>query len=765
MRKFLPYILILVILAGTFVPLANVQAQAAKGCFDKSFFYVPSIKNETDCTNKDFSWITSAEAAAALASSMQTNPLQKHCYDTRGVCTGATTEAECKTPAGNGNTWRTAGEQVSAQATARQSASSRTDLEKKLTSCNPFSSGFSFVMGCIQWFVYVFFVTIPSVLLAVVAKFFDFMAALTLSSNMYSAGFVEQIWRIVRDFANIFFILVLLYAAFQLILGLAGSSNAKKVIADVIIIALLVNFSLFFTKVVIDSSNILALIFYNKIDTTGSTPEPVSTPGQLAVQEKDMAKALVSAFNINAFFNTKMLEDVDKGSAHLGVQHALNPYVLIALMVIYGLIVSILIYAFFIAGFAFFSRMITLIILLVVSPFAFVSYAIPGLKKIDTIGFDSWLHKLMETSFVAAVFMFIIYMTSIIIKAPIFSTALNTTYTGMVQTIIVIFMPAVLIAILLTKGASYAKKASGEFAGKIIGMGTAVAGLAVGGAMGGAALLGTGGLGNLAARTLSSKTLQDKAKEEKGIGGRLARMTLRSADYGTKASFDLRKAPGMGAVTKMTGLNLESAKGIGLGLKEGGYEKRREDKVKKKQQRAKQLEVREDEGLKQNLNKVEKDLQDLLVANSHDIELVDKKITTARQNLNDANARFGAGSTQALDAGTVLADLKGQRKARKDGALFFDSSGALHDFSTNRVGGVATGASINDLEDNIIPDARHDVEAETKSRQRAYADRATRFGRNVTVWGKTFYIGNRANREAAYKIRMGAKLDSGEKSK
>src|SRR3990167_1991429 len=233
-------------------------------------------------------------------------------------------------------------------------------------------------MGCIQWFVYVFFVTIPSVLLAVVAKFFDFMAALTLSSNMYSAGFVEQIWRIVRDFANIFFILVLLYAAFQLILGLAGSSNAKKVIANVIIIALVVNFSLFFTKIVIDSSNILALIFYNKITVTGSSYVPIDTSAT-SVEQKDIAGSLVSAFNINTFFSQELFSKIDSGNQQFGVGSGINNYTLLSMMLIYGIIIGALTYAFFIAGFAFFGRMVTLILLLIVSPFAFVSYAVPKL--------------------------------------------------------------------------------------------------------------------------------------------------------------------------------------------------------------------------------------------------------------------------------------------------------------------------------------------------------------------------------------------------
>src|SRR3972149_11518169 len=62
------------------------------------------------------------------------------------------------------------------------------------------------------------------------------------------------------------FIFVLLYVAIGTILGLS-KVNWKKTLVLIVIAALLINFSLFFTKIIVDASNILAWAFYQGIST------------------------------------------------------------------------------------------------------------------------------------------------------------------------------------------------------------------------------------------------------------------------------------------------------------------------------------------------------------------------------------------------------------------------------------------------------------------------------------------------------------------
>ena len=96
-----------------------------------------------------------------------------------------------------------------------------------------------------------------------------------------------------RDIANILFIISLLYVAIKTILGLNVTDN-KKLVGAVIVIALIINFSLFTTKVVIDASNILAKVFYNNItsEKVGSTGAVTGSEG-----EKSISIGLIKSYN------------------------------------------------------------------------------------------------------------------------------------------------------------------------------------------------------------------------------------------------------------------------------------------------------------------------------------------------------------------------------------------------------------------------------------------------------------------------------------
>ena len=137
----------------------------------------------------------------------------------------------------------------------------RSDFEKELG--NDCGLSFSGIGRCVLMIFYYVAMALPSLLLWASAQFFNAMISLGIDSKLTSdSTLFPKLGSRSRSFQYIF-ILVLLYVAIQTILGL--SHETKTVIINVIIMALLINFSMFFTKVVIDSSNILALVFYNKL--------------------------------------------------------------------------------------------------------------------------------------------------------------------------------------------------------------------------------------------------------------------------------------------------------------------------------------------------------------------------------------------------------------------------------------------------------------------------------------------------------------------
>ncbi len=546
------------------------------------------------------------------------NPVPAGCTLPLGTCTytfngetktGRVTEQYCKSPAGYNNTslgyqfvsWVKSGNQNAApladpanEALANAENQKKPGLEGELQECG-FGFKGSIFPGCFQQLSYILFVTVPSFLMGVTANFFNFMAALTLTSDLYNSGFIAQIWKVVRDFANIFFILILLYAAFSIILNL-GHGGGKKIIANVIIIALLVNFSLFMARVVIDASNIVALIFYNRVevqcaDGTDSCYKRIINKDGAKVQDKDMAGALVSPYKITTFFSDDTIKNlkaainkdttgqVESGSGQtLG---KLTPYFIIGIMIAYGLVAFALTYAFLVAGLAFLVRIINLIMLMVVAPFAFVSFAVPKFRSIDTIGFDSWIKKLFESAFVAAIFIFILYIISQVLKADIFATyATENPGGGFFRALLLVFIPAILVVIMLLKGAKYAKKASGEFTGAIIGGAKMLGGAALGAGLGVAALAGTQTLGRAGMAAANSDKLRKDAIEGKGFAKIRAKALLGAGNFLGKRSYDVRQVGLAKTAAGKAGIKLAD-KGLGaLGTK--SFEKGRRGQIERK---------------------------------------------------------------------------------------------------------------------------------------------------------------------------------------
>ena len=193
-----------------------------------------------------------------------------------------------------------------AKVTTRTENWKKTAFEKDLDdSCNILWA--STWGSCLVLIFYYTFFQLPAFLLTISAQFFNAMISIGIdSSRTGSSSFIPLAWAIVRDFSNIFFILVLLYVAIQTILGMGHET--KKVVVNVVIMALLINFSMFFTKVVIDSSNILALVFYNKLDVKPATGVQREYTSSTVNNEKDVSGALYEKFDATRMITGDFLD-------------------------------------------------------------------------------------------------------------------------------------------------------------------------------------------------------------------------------------------------------------------------------------------------------------------------------------------------------------------------------------------------------------------------------------------------------------------------
>ena len=513
MKKFLPYILILIVLVGLFSPRVNVDAQV-----------------------------------------------------------GPVIPGQIQPPS-------TPGAPVIIPPTTPESISEFQKQVEEDCGFNPISK------GCVMQLFYWIFHDIPAWFLLQTAYFFNVLISISLNGTLFKHPFVATAWGVVRDLSNLFFILILLYIAIKIILGIGGS-EVKKMIAQVIVIALLINFSMFMTKVVIDTSNILALIFYNKL----SVDTYVKADGTIQIRpynpvagEKDVAGGMVSGFDPTTKIGQPFFAEAKKTWNPDGTPGPTSPQVpfgiMLSITLLSGLIMCFAIYALFISGLSFVGRLIELWILIIFSPFAFMSSTVSKLNDIEYLGWKSWFHRLLTVSFMAPIFMFFLYFIFLLIgsKPSIFASIVQPIQgggmAGMATMLLGVILPAMLILILLLKATEFAKKGSGKFgevlskaAGTVGGLAT---GLAIGAATGGAAMALRGTIGRGAANIAESNKFRDWAAKSKGgqfISNRISGVALRS--------FDARNAPGADAFAKMGGVNLGASKSFGLAPKKGFAENR-----------------------------------------------------------------------------------------------------------------------------------------------------------------------------------------------
>ncbi|MCE9549390.1 hypothetical protein K8Q98_03285 [Candidatus Nomurabacteria bacterium] len=568
MKKFLPYILISIALIGLFSSgsKAHAQAQLPVCVFDG---VLDTIANNgpvgTSCTLRA---CTNAD-----------------------VITGGLVGVQCTLGQNQGGAIN--------QTTITQKNNSEFVIQINKKVCGIGIVGEGTIEGCFVRGAFILFYQLPAFLLFICAYFFNILISVSLSSDFFNHEFVASAWAIVRDLSNIFFILILLYVAVKVILGLGGH-EVKKTIAQVIIMALLINFSMFFTKIVIDTSNILALIFYNKLNVQTSTDGKIR-PYENVAGEKDVAGGMVSAFDptskLNAAFFEKAKETWLNGQL-VKKEDEVPAGTMFGLILIAGIVMGFAAYALFVSGFSFIGRLIELWILIIFSPFAFMSSSLPILSHIENLGWDSWLKRLLKVSFMAPIFMFFLYFIFLLIHSKIYATIVQPTPTGtvdaaaVIKVILGILMPTILILVLLLKATEFAKKGSGQLGEMAMKWGQAAGGLAtglaLGAATGGVGMLARGTLGRGAANLAESNRMRNWAAKS-SLGANALKFTSGVAS----SSFDLRKAPGVGTLGKGAGVNMDVAKSFGL---KEGFAQNRAAAVKKQEEFANKMLDTSDKG-------------------------------------------------------------------------------------------------------------------------------------------------------------------------
>lgn len=393
----------------------------------------------------------------------------------------------------------------------------------------------------------------------------------TLADGTNSTGLtgINIAWKVIRDLMNIGFIFLLVYEGIKMIIGYSDTTKIKKFITGVVLASLLINFSLFFTKVIIDASNIVTIGIYNSIvDNSASASNTAPVPGQ-SIGVKGLSAPFMRALGLQSFFGVDVPLGNDSGATALTLGLGSILFLVVA-------------FVFFAVTCLFVVRYLVLILLLMLSPIAYMGMALPFMKTYA----DQWWTAFKSQLLFAPIYMIITWVVLTLMTSPGFitngdfstlATANNTSALSVLLNFAVIIGLAIASLVIAkntsTKGSQYISKMTGTV--------TAFAGGAV---MGGAARFGRSTVGKWGNSAADDEDLKRRAAE----GERYARMKLATANRMAKSSFDVRSTGKFQSLAKTSDVNFGKDSG------KENYRTIREEQEKKAAEKAKQYKPSED---------------------------------------------------------------------------------------------------------------------------------------------------------------------------
>lgn len=275
--------------------------------------------------------------------------------------------------------------QAATNATNAADALRQAELQRQMSGVDPTAKCSTvlsmFTFNCMLWLAAkgtnIIF-KLMSFITYIVGVLFDYSLELSINSAEFfkKLGVIEAAWTFLRDILNITFIFILLWAAIQLLIGNEAQYNAKKVLMNVVIVAILINFSLFAAKIMVDGSNIVSLKIYETMKAS-SAENPTAS----------ISARVMGVVGLSALYNiTQIFSDRSVQAYNACVN---NPGALITVSVLGSIFLAILCLALGLAAVLFLVRLVNIIVLFIKSPLWVWGYVLPNNPSVSKFK-DSW---------------------------------------------------------------------------------------------------------------------------------------------------------------------------------------------------------------------------------------------------------------------------------------------------------------------------------------------------------------------------------------
>ncbi|HUO50378.1 MAG TPA: hypothetical protein VMU25_02335 [Candidatus Paceibacterota bacterium] len=215
---------------------------------------------------------------------------------------------------------------------------------------------------------------------------------------------INTAWTVGRDISNILIIGLFTFIAIATILG-NTEYGVRRMLARVLIIAVLINFSLLFAKLIIDVSNFTAGQFYTAAQGVIGQPEGATTVNAAnanTVQSAGVAGAFMKYAGVSSFGDTtKAVGELAKKQNSwialiFGIVTALL-FVVAAIVLLYGTFLLV-------------TRALVLVFLMITASLAFATYLWPKLSE-GGYGWNAWWNALLKNAVFAPLLMFFLWVS------------------------------------------------------------------------------------------------------------------------------------------------------------------------------------------------------------------------------------------------------------------------------------------------------------------------------------------------------------------
>jgi len=236
----------------------------------------------------------------------------------------------------------------------------------------------------------------------------------TLSSFKDS---IDTGWGAFRDVANIVIIAMFVFISINMILGVKEFGE-KKLVARVLIIAVLLNFSLLFTRAIIDSSNFVAYQFYNQmvrgLDVQTSQAQQKAATTNPNLSNTNSRELSPTGGVAGKFLQFLGVSSIGQSYDVLAEAQKTNNNALIGLL--YGILSFIFLlvtaFVFSYGALLLVTRAILLVLVMLTAAIAFAGWLIP--HHLFGEAWTKWWKTLIKGAFLAPILMILLWITEVV---------------------------------------------------------------------------------------------------------------------------------------------------------------------------------------------------------------------------------------------------------------------------------------------------------------------------------------------------------------